>query len=65
MKLWLVRRTDDVKYDEFDSFVIRANDEEEAKKMANTHSGWSNEVEVIEISIDGKSEVILGSFNAG
>jgi hypothetical protein len=34
MKLYLVRRTDDVGYDEYDSIVVAANDETEAR---NTH----------------------------
>ena len=64
MKLWLVSRTDEVSYDEYDSFVIRAETLEEAVQIAQTeecHGHWSGE----ELTRKGKLGIILGSYNAG
>jgi hypothetical protein len=74
MKLWLVS-TDYCSYDEYDSFVIRAETELDARAIADAQpdgSGhktgfWNNteKVTVTEITAEGEPEVILGSFNAG
>ena len=65
MKFFLVT-ADKHDYDEYDAFVIRAENHAEARMMAEkvaVHSGqkWSAK----EIKVEGKSEVILDSFNAG
>jgi hypothetical protein len=80
MALYLVSRTDSVDYDEFDALVIRAKNEKEALKIATARDPYSYEqaraeyqrfaadgsnAKVEKIAVTGKSEVILGSFNAG
>ena len=37
MNVWLVKRTDDkFQYDEFDAFVVRADNEEDARRVASS-----------------------------
>lgn len=74
-KVYRVTRRYEHWYDEFDSFIVVALDEEEAKKLAQeaadeveySHSDkrafldGTAEVE----PVGGKSRVLLGSFNAG
>ena len=67
MKLWLVTRTDNVGYDEFDGFVVRATTAKRAAEMAAERSRrcpWSTAV-VTEVQVDGDEAIILESFNAG
>jgi len=69
-KLWLLKRTDNVSYDEYDSFVVRATTEKKARVIArknNSVSSWTDDVfiECKRLSVRGKAEIILGSFNAG
>ncbi len=71
MKIYKVT-ADNYDYDQFDAFIVRAENEEAAKEMAlyradyrhigNDYQGWSH---VEEILTEGESEIILGSFNAG
>ena len=75
MKLWILNRTDPVGWDEYDAFVVRAEDEAQARKIAYDESNpstfcnpWSFDqtlVECRELVVDGEAGVILGSFNAG
>lgn len=75
MKIYLVSRIDSIDYDQFDSFVIVANNKEEAlhlKKLNEDNYGtWTDSydnLEILEIGISTKykkAEIILGSFNAG
>lgn len=76
MKIYLVSRTDNVDYDQFDSFVVTASTSEEAIEYLNSiynpdksYSDWSRKVKVefIGVATDEYTEptVILGSFNAG
>lgn len=72
MNLYLLSRTDQVGYDEYDAFVVAANDELEAKlflaQKYDSDDEWSDKVEVKAIGITGKytePTEILGSFNAG
>ena len=75
MKLWILSRTDDVDYDQYDSFVILANDETEARQLAEAHGEvwrkkgvWLNpDMCTCELlTRKGKqAKVILGSYNAG
>ena len=79
--IYVVSRTDGVGYDEYDSFVVVACDEEEAR---NTHpsnnsdsyiehwgSSWisKSEIHTLDVERIGTSiqpcGVILSSFNAG
>jgi hypothetical protein len=62
--LYLVKRTDVCKYDEYDAFVIRAESSERAVEIAKKRqeaSGWT----VRELSNSGEEEIILSDFNAG
>lgn len=71
-KLWLISRNDSM-YDEWDAFVIRAKSAQEARRIASlfctkygVHSFKSSEhSQCAAIKLEGESEVILGSFNAG
>ena len=76
MKLWLIYRTDDIDYDEYDSAVVIAETEEEARNLFPQDP--YNKVDlknVVAISIgkpDRKTEkkyaakgIVCSSFNAG
>lgn len=79
MKLWILSRIDDVGYDEYDSFVVLAKDESEARELANDYDPvasydtrrkhrWDNSkiVTCEQISLrTRKAFVLLGSYNAG
>lgn len=72
MKLYLLSRTDDIDYDQYDAILVRAKNEEEARKLAAEHAGgtpwdgWTPENIKCEIvSNKGVAEVIIGSYNAG
>jgi hypothetical protein len=60
MKIYLVERNDKIDWDEYDSWVIRANNEEEAKEI----TGYED-VTITEVTRKGDKGLILGSFNAG
>ena len=79
MKLWILSRIDNVGYDEYDSFVVLAKDESEARKLANDYDPvasydtrrkhrWDDSkiVTCEQISLrTRKADVLLGSYNAG
>jgi len=75
MNLYLVSRTDQVGYDEYDAFVVAARDPIDAKlflaqkyKPDDGYSSWSHKTEVELIGVNNqytKPTEILGSFNAG
>ena len=81
MKLYLISRTDDWSYDEYDSFVVAAESEESALEFSPRghkpeedgywhYSGWTTNREDIKIECIGESnslieKVIISSFNAG
>lgn len=59
-------------YDQYDSFVIEAQDEDEARKLAYLAGGDHNEVwtdpnktDCVPLALTGVARVIVGSFNAG
>ena len=73
MKLFLLTR-DNYTWDEYDAFVIRAKNEDEARKLAAKEGERSFESvhwldktvsTCEEIKIKGDKEIILSSFNAG
>jgi len=70
-KLYLLERTDKIHYDEYDSVLVRAVDEESARKIAIKHcSGeymnWNDGKVICNIvKTTGKAGVIISSFNAG
>lgn len=70
MPLFILKRTDAVGWDEYDSYVVRAKNEAEARKITKEdayESSWAEDKDVTceRLSVRGKSEAILGSFNAG
>lgn len=76
MNIYLISRTDNVGYDEYDAFVVAAGNEIEATlfllgkydKPLSHYGEWSNKTEW---KLIGTTDVytepteILGSFNAG
>ena len=72
MKLFLITRTDDWDWDEYDSFVIRAENKENVLTLARAEiSSWSEDTftkentVITELTSKGEEQIILGSFNAG
>ncbi len=72
MQLYLLTRTEDADYDEFIGMVIRANNEEQARGLANRASreegeiwGDSSLVDCSPITAKGVAKIILFSFKAG
>ena len=80
LKIYLLERTDSCGYDEYDGFVIRAESEEEVKRIAEEIDEkpiWSRNIwytkeippyeikEIGEVTGDETETIILGSFNAG
>ena len=77
--LYLVERTDEVGYDEYDSFVVCAESEEQARSTHpdinnNNDCTWINNADSTYISCTyigvasdhvELNEVIISSFNAG
>lgn len=68
MKAYLVKRTDEVGWDEYNGAVVVAESPEKAIEMLDIKPGmwqWgSGKVEVTEIDLT-KPEIILQDFNAG
>lgn len=70
--IYLLTRTGRFNYDEYDSRVVRAKDESEAREIANRHVAgegqiW-NDYELVsctQVSDSGVSDVILNSYIAG
>lgn len=70
MMLWLLERTDSVGYDEYDSLVVRAASEDEARKVADSshcYGPWldTQYCVVKRIDVDGEAEIVHASFCAG
>lgn len=71
MKLFLLERTDDIDYDEYNAFVVAAHGLEDALHVPLNWGDWSFNarcIRITEIGIakDGTERgAILGSFNAG
>ena len=69
-RIYLIERTDEVNYDEYDATVIIAKTPEEAKNLALKLEGFTTEDKIIceLIGIANKDQPIgevLCSFNAG
>ena len=74
MKLWLLERDAGlIGYDEYDSFVVRAETESQARGFARKRGAdeggdtWldHNLVSCVPLQQGGDIGIILGSFNAG
>ena len=70
--LYLLRQKGSVEYDEYDSKLIRAKSEKEAREIASRHLGdegsiWDEPefVECVRVYSSGESMEIIASFNAG
>ena len=73
MAIFLITRTGSVDYEEYRAFVIKAQDEDEARQIASETNGtegrgqWLNPSfsKCEELKEDGVSEIICSDFNAG
>ncbi len=72
MNLYLISRKGAVTYDEYDSMVIRARNEDHARELAAVHDTFDSKIwlaptrtSVEKLSQHGSPGVVLGSFNAG
>jgi hypothetical protein len=74
MKLYYLSRLNGcTNYEQYDSFVVRAENENKARIIASQRAGcegpaaWTDteETSCEELRRDGRERVILGSFNAG
>lgn len=71
MRLFLVKRTDNVDYDQYDSLVVVAKNATRAKKLKPLDNDWTNDYKNLHVheigtaSIDLGEGILLGSFNAG
>ena len=76
LKLWLISQNENTGYDSFDSAVVAAYTEEEAKQINpdgewSTYSAWCSSpdkvhVEYLGIATEGvEPGIVLSSFNAG
>lgn len=74
MKLWLIERTDEIGYEEYDSHVVRAETEIDARQLATDKSNtpiepvgiWNSATtKVTEIKGDGPPEIIISSYTQG
>ena len=72
MKLYLLTVIGNIELDSYDSMLIRAKCENDARKLANIeHSGEGNiwedpqETECEIVTNFGKEEIIISSYNAG
>ena len=71
MKLFIIEFNENG-YDQYDSFIVRANNEDEVVKILkkvhkNDYNGidWEGGFTVKEIHLEGEPKILLGSFNAG
>jgi len=74
MRIYLIRRTDTVGYDEYDAHVVYARNPKEVREMAKTKAGrygedsevWDTaKVTLVGAAPRRKPSIILSSFNAG
>jgi hypothetical protein len=73
MKLYLLKQKGRYSYDEYDSKLVRAENETQARFVASLKPGDEGEAtwlldcysSVEEVTQEGPSEQIIGSFNAG
>jgi hypothetical protein len=68
MFLYIVSRTDQVGYDEYDSYVVAAANQDQAVALTgfNTHQArYYPEVQLIGTSNEDRSGILHSSFNAG
>jgi len=68
MKLWLVE-TSKYDYDEYDSFIVRAESSEQAYQIVIAFGYTSNfqkeTTTITEVTVEGEAGIIHSSYNAG
>lgn len=70
MSIYLVKRTDHVRYEEFAAVVVIATTEDQARELAKKLDGdqaasvW-DAATVSEVNPDGEPGIVLSDFNAG
>jgi ribosome biogenesis protein Tsr3 len=69
MKIYLVSQNENNEYDTYDSLIVSANSEEEARKITPKF-GWASNLDNVNVEhigeyIGTESKIILASFNAG
>lgn len=79
MKLWLIEQDENNNYDTYDSAVVAADSESDARaispdggKWRDRHSSWASSPDNVKVSYVGEAapglvsgEIICASFNAG
>lgn len=71
MKVYLLTRIGKIGYDEYDGKVIVAENEDEARIIANIRTGdegkiWEDPTKVVIVEVNAKyTSIVLTSFNAG
>lgn len=65
MKIFLIKRTDKIDYDEYDSFVVIAKNKKHAIELIKISYFIEENTYCKEIKIGKKGKIILGSYNAG
>jgi hypothetical protein len=74
MNIYLVSRTDEVDFDEYDAMVVIAKDEQSAKDFTikeTRRDAWTLEESKLKVVLIGtanhglKEKIVLDSFNAG
>ena len=65
MNIYLLERNDLVGYDEYDSIVIAANNETQAREIAKETWGNQEDVNCENVSNPKEAGLILASYNAG
>lgn len=69
-KIYLISRTDDWSWDEYESFVVVSTSPEEAKLVPTNWGDWKFKAKDVKAKFIGYTKlkagtIILGSFNAG
>lgn len=70
--IFILKRKDRIGWDEYEEMVVRADNEDEARRLANEDAGdegqlWTD-YEIVSckvVSTLGEKEVILAAFDAG
>lgn len=73
MNLYLVTRTDEAYYDEYNALVVRAESANDAKKIAlhkheygSEYPGFTQDnIRAQKLNAEGERGLIIGSFRAG
>lgn len=64
MKIFIVTR-EDYDCDEHDAYMVRAESIDDVLRICNDKAFTKENATIEEITLDGESEILLSSFNAG